>query len=263
MNRARASTTALLELAIGIALIGCNSSSGMIGTGATGGGGGMGGSETAMLRVAHFASDVPLASATEMDFVIPGEGSFNSIGFGQVAQYATVRTGRHIVSANEPGAGGELLSSITAPLEIDGRYTIVAYRDSREAAALGLMILEEETAGLAMGSGRVLIGHAADDNSWQTVNVVDFESDQVFAADLVFRGQTVPRDLVAGEYLFDFDVLAPVPIAAQGLFRLNVETGQSSLLIVVDHEVMDESVDVAVYAIGPTTVGPVSPLPSE
>jgi hypothetical protein len=265
MTHRRALTSALRALSIGLTLVGCDASGGDFGPGGTGGAagtGGMGGSDTAMLRVAHFAPEVPMASATEADFTIADEGSFNSIGFSRVSQYATLPSGSHVVSVTEPG-GREPLASMTLELEVDGQYTVVAYRDSREVTAMGLMLFEENTDGLAMDRGRVLVGHGADDSSWRVLSVVDADTDEVYALDLAFGNQAEPADLVADEYVVGFDVSPPSPMIDEGSFRLDVNAGQLSILVVVDNDTVDESVEEAVYAIGPNTSGPVPALPPE
>lgn len=265
MNHRCTSPLTRLGLAVCLALGGCSSSSsgGFGGFGGTGGGGGMEGAETAQLRVAHFAPEVPSAGATDIDFNIVDEGSFNSIGFGQVTQYAVLRTGIHSVTAREPGARGEPSASVTPELSVDEQYTILGYRHSREAGAMGLLLFEESVSGLAVNNGRLLIGHGADDSSWPALDVVDADTDEVLAADLLFGSLTEPIDLVAGEHRFGLYVASSLPRVERGRFRVNVEMGEVVILIVVDNDTVDASVDAAMYSIGPNTTGSVSALPRE
>lgn len=263
MNRGRTRTSGLFALAMGVVVTGCGSSSGGSDGDGFGGAGGAGGAETAMLRVAHLAPDVPAAGATEVDITIVDEGSLRSFSFGRVSAYTTLPTGLHTLRVTEPVVGGELLASITPELELDGWYTVIAFRDSREAGEMSLMLVEESTVGLATDSGRIVVGHVADDSSWAAVNVVDSDTDEVLAANLGFGERSEPSDQVAGQYSLGFDVSPPSPMIDEGPFRVNVDAEQPSILVVVDNDTADESVDAAVYAIGSDTAGLITPLPRE
>lgn len=269
MKRERNPVSPLLALAIGLASFGCDPSfsggppgGGLAGMGGSGGGGGAGGADTAMLRVVHLAPEVPRSGATEVDFTIADEGSFNSIGFGRASRYGRLSSGVHAVSVTEPG-GGAPLASVMPDLEAGFRYTVVAYRNSGEASAMSLMLFEENTDGLGMDSGRVLAGHAADDSSWGVVHLINAGNDEVLAADLVFGTEGDPIDLVAGEYDLGFSVASPPPTIDHGPFRVSVEAAQPLILVVVDTDTIDGSVDPTVYTLTPDTMGMVTATPLE
>lgn len=249
---------ALFTLAMGLLLGGCSSSSG-----GSGGGGGTAGTDMPMLRVAHLAPEVPSAASTRLDFEIANEGSLNGFSFGRVSDYAALPPGIHTVSASKAGTSTQRLARLTARLELEGRYTVVAYRDSSEPSAMDLLIIDETTVGLSVDRGRLLIVNGADDSSWSGPNVVDADTDEVYAANLMFATQAAPVDLLAGEYSLGLDALPPSPIIDEGPFGVNLEAEQPFILVVVDTDTVDASVAAAVYVIGPTTAGSISALPPE
>lgn len=254
----------LLVLVIGLTSFGCNSLEAGGDTGGVGGGpggaGGAGGVATAMLRVVHLAVGVPEVDATRLDFTVVDEGSFNGIAFGRASQPATLPSGMHSLDVTEPG-GGQLLASVTWELEADGRYTVVAYRDSSESTTTGLMLFDGSADGLAIGSGRVLMGHGADDSTWAMVDVVDSDANEVLAAGLVLGSQTEAIDLAAGEHELGFSVASPPPAIDKGPFPIDVSADETLVIIVVDGDVVDQSVDATVYILGPDTTGMVPAIP--
>lgn len=252
MRGSCAQSWALFTLAIGLWLGGCSSSSG--------GDGGDGGTDMPMLRVVHLAPEVPSATSTRLDFDIANEGSLNGFGFGRVSDYVALPPGIHTVSASKAGASTQRLARLTAPLELEGRYTVVAYRDSSEPDAIDLLIMDETTVGLPVDQGRLLIVNGADDSSWSAVNVIDANTDEVYAADLMFATQAAPVDLRGDEYSLGLDALPPSPVIDEGPFSVNLEAEQPLIFIVVDTDTVDASVAAAVYVIGPTTTGSISAL---
>jgi hypothetical protein len=249
---------ALFALAIGLLPNGCSSSSG-----GSGGEGGADGTDMPMLRVAHLAPEVPAAGATRLDFDIVDEGSLNGFGFGRVSDYAALPPGTHTITASRAGTSTQRLGRLTTRLETEGRYTVVAYRDSTEPSALGLLIIDESTVGLAADRSRLLIVHGAGDSAWSTVNVVDADTDDVYAADLMFANQAEPVELLAGAYRLGFDVAPPSPMIDEGPFAVNLLGDEALILLVVDTDTVEASVTAAVYVLGPDTIGSISPLPPE
>jgi hypothetical protein len=266
MNRKRTPILTLFVLVVGLASFGCNFSSGgdlgdggSTGGGGSGGAGGAGGADPAMLRVAHLAPEVPRSGATEVDFTIVDQGSFNSIGFGRVSRYGALSSGVYFLAVTEPG-GGPPLATLMPDLEAGVRYTVVAYRDS---GAMSLMLFEERTDGLGIERGLVLAAHAADDSSWGALHLINAGTDEVLAADLAFGIVSDPIDLVAGEYELGFAVASPPPAIDRGPFRASVEAAQSLILVVVDADTADESVDPSVYILTPDTIGMITATPLE
>ena len=251
---------------LGLVLFGCSSSSGGGGGTAAGGGAGgetgAGGMVPSTVRVAHLAVAVPEVDAARLDFTVVDQGSFNDIAFGRASGRATLAAGMHRVEATEPGSGSPL-ASVTWELEPEGRYTVVAYRNSGEAASTGLVVFDEGTEGLEVDHGRVVIGHGVDDSTWATVAVVDSDASEVLATGLVLGGQTVPIDLVAGPHELGFSVSSVPPMIDEGPFPVDVSTGETTVLIVVDGDFVDASVDATVYILEPDTAGMIPAIPLE
>jgi len=251
-------------LVLGLAVFGCSNSSGGGEGGAAGGGGegGAGGLATSMLRVVHLAIGVPEIDAARLDFTVVDEGSFNDIAFGRASQRATLPAGMHELNVTEPG-GGAPLGSVSWELEPEIQYTVVAYRNSGASSMTDLIVFDEGTDGLEVDSGRVLVGHGADDSTWATVDIVDADASEVLAADLALGGQTEPIDLVAGQHQLGFSVSSPPPTIDEGPFTIDVSADVTSVLIVVDGDLVDASVDATVYVLEPDTMGMIPAIPLE
>lgn len=251
---------ALLALALGS--WGCSSFSGGGGFGGFGGAGGVGGTPTSTLRVAHLAVDVPQADDTRLDFSIKDEGSFNAISFGRASRAPSLASGMVQVEVTQPG-GGFPLASVSVELEADVRYTVAAYRNSDEASGTGLMVFDEGTEGLEPGSGRVVVGHGVDDDAWATVDVVDVDTNEVLASDIPLGGQSGPLDFSAGEQRLGFAVSSVPPAIDDGPYRISVAADETAVVMVVDRDVADASVDAAVYLLEPDTSGMIPAVPLE
>jgi hypothetical protein len=262
-TKRRGSAIHLLSLlALGLGAWGCSDSSGGGGFGAFGGAGGVGGMPTSMLRVAHLAAGVPEVDDTRLDFTVVDEGSFNSISFGRASRAASLASGVVQVDVTEPG-GGLSLASVSVELEADVQYTVAAYRNSDEANGTGLMVFDEGTDGLESGLGRVVIGHAAEDSTWASVDVVDVDTDEVLVSDLGLGEQSEPLDFSAGEHRLGFSTSSVPPAIDEGPFRIAVSANQTAVVIAVDRDVADASVDAAVYVLEPNTSGVIPVIPSE
>ena len=268
MSRGWSAISGAVTLTCAVASAACSSSSsggggGFIGTGGQAGGGGEGGQggvESAMLRVAHMATDVPSATATEVDFFIVGEGSFNSIGFGRVTLYATVPAGPQVVEVRTLGGGG-VLATASGDFEPGSRHTFVAYRDAAEATEMRLMEFDEDVSGLDPTQGRLWVGHGVDDASWSIVHVVRVDENEVPLAQLELGEQTPPIDLDEGPHGLGFDIAAPSPTIDYGPFTIAVEGGEPLILFAVDQDTTDLSALAEVFRIGPDTSGAIDPLP--
>lgn len=213
-----------------------------------------------MLRVVHLAVGVPGIDEPRLDFTVVDEGSFNGIAFGRASQPAILSAGEHRLNVTYPG-GGQLLATLAWELEVDARYTAVAYRDSSQASSTGLILFEDGSDGRPVDRGRVLFGHGADDSTWSTMAVVDSDANQVLATGLVLGSRTEPIDLPAGPHDLGFSVSSPPPAIDQGPFRIDVTIDETLLLIMVDGDIVDGSVDLAVYVLEPDTAGMIPAIP--
>lgn len=214
-----------------------------------------------MLRVVHLAVGVPGVDEPRLDFTVVDEGSFNGIAFGRASQRALLPAGVHRLHVTGPG-GGQPLATLTWDLEVDARYTVVAYRDSSEASSTGLILFEEGSDGRPIDRGWVLIGHGADDSTWSTMALVDSDANQVLATGLVLGSRAEPIELPPGSYDLGFSVSSPPPAIDEGPLRIDVTIDETLLFIVVDGDIVDGSVDLAVYVLEPDTTGMIPAVPS-
>lgn len=251
----------ILILIHAFAPLGCSLDEG--GIGGSPGPGGVGGApplETSMLRVAHLAVGVPALDATELDFTVTDQGSFNGISFGRATPPATLPSDIHQLSVTEPG-GVESLADATWELEADVRYTVVAYRKPEATGALGLFVFDEGIDDLEMGHGRVLIGNAADDSTWAMVHVVDSGTGEVVAPSLAPGDQSEPIDLEAGQYELGLSISSAPPAIDLGPFLVDVAADETTILILVDGDVTDGAVEAAVHVLESTTAGMIPAIP--
>lgn len=225
--------------------------------------GGSGGSNLAMLRVAHLAPEMPAKEDTTVDFVIVDEGAFTGVPFARVSAFTSLSPDFYTIHVVPAGTADEPLATTVPTLEAGRRYTLVAHRASGETGSLGFFLFEHDTSGLVPDSGRVVMGHGVDDSSWQSVDVVDTEAEEVLIEDLAFGAQSNPTARPEGVLDFGFDV-APSSSSTidAGPFSFDVPGGAYSVLVVVDQDTADGSVDSAVFAIEPMTEGSIAPLPS-
>lgn len=245
----------VLVLVHALTAFGCAANEG--GGGGSSGFGGVGGAplvETSTLRVAHVAVGGPGVDSPELDFNIADQGSFNGISFGRATQLATLPSDVHQLSAAEPGRMTPL-ANVTWELEADVRYTVAAYRERDPVDAIGLFIFDERIDGLELGRGRVLIAHGAADSAWGTLNVVDTGTNEVIAAALAPGDQAQPIDLAAGSYELGLSISSVPPTIDAGPFLIDVAADETTVLILIDEDPSDGSVEGVVYVLEPTTVG--------
>lgn len=224
---------------------------------------GAGGDETSLLRVAHLAPELPTPASSFVDFDISGVGSFNSFEYRRVSAYAEVSPGLRVIAVTRAGTSTELLARITPRLELGGLYTVIAYRDERESSAMNLMLIEERVDGLGVESGRLVVGHAADDSSWPAMDVVEQETSSVLVADLPFGESSDSVDLNESGQSLRFEASSPPPIVVAGPFRILVEAEEPSIVFVADEDTAEGSVRAAVYWIGPNSTGLIEALEPE
>jgi len=260
--------------ALGIGVIGCgdddqSGTGGTGGTGATGGSGGAGGAgggEMAMVRVAHLAPEVPSADNTGVDILVDGAASgIENLQFGNSTGYVSLPAGDYVFGVAAAGTTTSLLD-VPATLPAGGIFTVVAYRDSAAAVPVNVLLFDEDPTGLASGSGRVLVGHGADAEAVDPVDIVT-DASAVVVDELAFGATAGPLDLAEGTVNIGFDVdtaaagggtdanddLDVGPLAAP------VTADVVTLLVAVDTDTSAELVP-AIYALLPTTEGAITTL---
>lgn len=213
------------------------------------------------IRFAHLAPDLPAADDTALDFLIEDEGSFTDVAFGSVTPYVNVEPLSYFIDILAAGGNREVLATLDPSLELGDVYTVVTYRDSREAGQMGVLLINERTDGLLFTDARFVIAHCVDDSTWQTVNLVDADTDELIAEGLALGTESGPVDRFEEVLNFGFDVLPPSPEIDEGPFSASSPAETVSVLVAVDRDTSDGSVDAEIYALGPTTRGPISTLP--
>lgn len=213
------------------------------------------------IRVVHLAPAFPDPSDTALDFEILGEGFFGDVAFAEASDNASLDPDLYFLTAAASNGTGDPLASTSFDLDAFAPSTIVAYRDDAQSSALSLATLELGTSLLGEGRGRVLIGHGADDPGWTLVDVVNADTGDVIAEDLVFGGQSASIDVDAGELPLLFEGVPPSMGIDEGPFLVTVEPQEALLLFIIDVDPTADSIDAELYGIGPMTTGTIEPLP--
>jgi len=234
-----------------------------VGDGGTGGAGGMGGGtggaggmpEPAQVRVAHLATDIPTNDNTAVDIFIDGELSpIQDLTFGNSTGFVPLPPGDYEFGIAP--ADDSPIFSFPATLSSGQIATVVAIRtvnnDSPENP-VNVLVFDGSLEGLAAGSGRVLVGHGADNTAITTVDVISTAPDgcpPALVEDLVFGTVQGPLDLPADTYSVGIAVPDSCE-AAVGPLMAPVTADVATLLIAVDENTEDglENLAAAVYAI--------------
>ncbi len=245
-----------VALLIGLlAVAGCGSSNG----GNDGGDsdGGMVG--TAMVRVAHLAPEVPAEGDTAVDILVDGAASgITDLSFGEITPFVTLDEGSYTFGVAAAGSTESVLD-VNATLEDGGVYTVIAYRDSAETVPVQVFLVVESTAGLMTGMGRVVVAHGADDSVLDPVDVINTDAPSPPVIDDFAFGTTESLDLAEGTVNIGFDVTENGEPDA-GPLAAPVTADIVTILVAVDEDTDDESLDPQVYAILPTSTGTLTTL---
>jgi len=246
-------------VAMGLLTFGCgsDSTSGTAGTGGSGGSGGSAGSGGsggmagvgAMVTAVHLAPEVPSAASTAVAIFVDGTDSGVTIEYGQSTGRIPLPAGTYDIGLGLPGGDAPLFQLDGVALSDGDDLTVVAYR-TNEALPVDVFVFSNSTAGLTAGSGRVFVGHGANDPALNPVNIStsnatgdaqcmtlipDFSFGTTFPADGV-------ADLEAGTLNVGFDVttddmdacpqVGPVPVP--------VTADVVSILIAVDENTSND-----------------------
>jgi Domain of unknown function (DUF4397) len=251
----KASFGLAMVAALGLVAFGCgdDDTSGTAGTGGSGGAGGTGGSGegTARVRVVHLAPDVPSADDTNVDILVDGATAIEDLEFAEATGFVEFPPGTYtfgIAVAGSTEAVFELEASLT-----DGQVaTVVAIRtvvSSDGAAPVNVLVFDGSTDGLAAGSGRVLVGHGADDSLLSVVDVIATEAcPPALVEDFLFGTVRGALDLPAADYSIGIAAVDSCSPAA-GPLVAPVTADVVTLLIAVDNDTTDEALAPAVYAL--------------
>ncbi len=264
MNHRNVLLSVVAALAVG--LVGCGDDE-VAGTGGTGGGtGGSGGAgggttEMAMVTVAHFAPEVPSAMDTNVDIIVSGDADavIEDLAYGESTGRVDLPPGTYTFVVAAAGTTDPALTIPDVVLEAGTDITVVAYRSGNSEAPVAYFLFSNSIDGLASGSGRVFVGHGADDDALDPVNVVTTDAmmptectDLIpgFAFGATAPGaEDDPLDLDVDEVLVAFDLDDTCPPATLGPVAVPVTDDVVSILVAVDENTSDGDLDVELWAI--------------
>ncbi len=240
------------------AAVGCSDSSGTpAGTGGTGGGGsgGTGGAMTgtATVTAAHLAPEVPTAEDTEVAIFVDGENAGVTISYGESTGRIMLDAGTYDIGIGLAEGTEPLLELMDVELMDGDDLTVVAYR-TNEALPVDVFVFNNSTDGLASGSGRVFVGHGANDPALDPVNIST--SNETGDADCMTLipgfefGTTFPADGVAdlpsGSVNIGFDVTDDEDACPQvGPVPVPVTADVVSILVAVDENTSNDAEQLA------------------
>ena len=237
-----------LVAAAALAAAGCGDDSG---SGGSPGMGGMGGSGPAGANVTavHLAPEVPTAEDTEVVIFVDGTQIPGvTISYGESTGRVNVPAGTYEIGLGVPGM--ELLTLPPVTLADGDDFTAVAYRNN-ETLPLGVFLIDNAADGLEGDDGRVVVAHGANDSLLDPVDII--LTDEGACPDPLLDqfafGTFAPAlDLPEANYNLGFD-LDPGDCEAEVKFSAPVTPGVTSILVAVDEDTTDESLDPQVWAI--------------
>ena len=246
--------------ALAFGLVGCDSSStspggGTAGAGGDAGSGGAGGAPAAGATVTavHLAPEVPSADDTEVAIFVNGANSGVTISYGETTGRIPLAAGTYDLGLGLPDGTEPLLELPGVELTDGDDLTVVAYRTNEAPLPVGVFVFSNSTDDLASGSGRVFVGHGANDPALDPVGVslgVDPDCSTLIPG---FEfGTTAPAegmllDLPEGTYQIGFD-LTPDDMndcADFGPVGVPVTPDVVSILVAVDENTSNDPGELA------------------
>lgn len=239
--------------AAALAVMGCSDddNGGAAGNGGGGGGGGGtgGAPATGNVTAVHLAPEVPSAESTAVALFVDGAEAtdLGTLEYSQSTGKIALPVGTYDIGVGVPG-GDSPLRELAGVSVTDGTdLVVVAYRTNEEIP-FQVFVFANSTDGLASGSGRVLVGHGANDPALDPVNVSLGEDPDCstliegFVFETVFPAEGAdPLDLPADTYQLGFDVTpAADPCADVGPVPVPVTADVVSILIAVDEDTSNE-----------------------
>lgn len=235
--------------AVALAAMGCGDDGTPAGSGGTGGTGGMP-MPTANVTAVHLAPEVPNAGDTAVALFVNGTEAtdLGTLEYSQSTGKIALPVGTYDIGIGQPGDDSPLLSVDGVELSEGDDLVIVAYRTNAELP-VDVFVFVNSTEGLEAGSGRVFVGHGANDSALDTVNISLGEDPDCSTLIPGFMFETTAPDggldLPADTYQIGFD-LTPEDdndCADFGPVGVPVTANVVSILIAVDEDTTDTSVD--------------------
>jgi hypothetical protein len=242
--------------AVALAAAGCSDDSG---TGGMGGGtGGTGGAPTgeATVTAAHFAPGVPAEGDTAVAIYVDGVEveALGTLEYGQTTGRVPLPAPAMYDIGIGLAGGGEPLLELTGVMLNDGDdIAAVAYR-TNDDLPVNVFTYNLSTDGLEADTGRVFVSHGANDSLLDPVDIII--TDEGACPDPLIDqfafGATAPAegvlDLPATTYNLGFD-LDPGDCVAEVSFSAPVTDAVTTIVVAVDEDLDDESLDPQVWAL--------------
>ena len=208
--------------------------------------------ETAQVRIAHLAPEVPTAGDTNVDILVNGNTALTDIEFREATGFVELPVGDYTFGIAAAGSSDPVFE-FPATLEAGAILTVVAYRTVVSGAdePVGVLVFDGSTDGLPMGSGRVIVGHGADDSLLDPVNVLNTGAcPPPLLADFEFGAVSPSLDLDIAGVNIAFNLSgSPECQVDAGPLAAPITDDVVTLLVAVDNNVDDASLAPAVYAI--------------
>jgi hypothetical protein len=208
--------------------------------------------ETAKLRIAHLAPEVPTAGDTNVDILVNGNTAITDIEFREATGFVELPVGDYMFGIAAAGTDTPVFE-FPATLEANAILTVVAYRTIESGAAdpVSVLVFDGSTDGLAMGSGRVIVGHGADDTLLDPVNVLNTGAcPPPLLPNFKFGAVSDSLDLDIAGVNIAFNVpTSPECQVDAGPLAAPITDDVVTLLVAVDNNVADNALAPAVYAI--------------
>jgi len=206
----------------------------------------------AQVRIAHLAPEVPTAGDTNVDILVNGNTAITNLAFREATGFVELPVGDYTFGIAAAGSSDPVFE-FPASLEADAILTVVAYRTVASGAddPVGVLVFDGSTDGLAVGSGRVIVGHGADDSLLNPVNVLNTGAcPPPLLPNFAFGAVSPAVDLDTDSVNIAFNLpSSPECQVDAGPLNAPITSDVVSILVAVDNDVTDNSLAPAVYAI--------------
>lgn len=223
---------------------------------------------TGNVTAVHLAPEVPTAGDTSVALFVDGVEAtdLGALQYSQSTGKIPLPVGTYDIGIGVPGGDAPLLSLDDVEVNEGTDLVVVAYRTNAELP-VDVFVFVNSTEGLEAGSGRVFVGHGANDSALDPVDVSLGETPDcsTLIPGFVFE-TTAPKgglDLAEGTYQIGFD-LSPEDdndCADFGPVGVSVTPDVVSILIAVDEDTTDttenaEALNPELWAIIPDAADP-------
>jgi hypothetical protein len=209
--------------------------------------------ETAQLRVAHLAPEIPSDTDTAVDILINGNTAIEGLEFGFATGFVELPVGEYTFGIAAAGTT-EPVFTFTQELTAGSITTAVAYRtvDNGGDSPVSVLAFDGDAEGIDAGFGRVLVGHGADDVLLEPVDVIVPDTcamDGPVVDDFMFGTVAGPLALPATTIPIAFSLTStPDCQVDAGPLDAPVTEGIVTLLVAVDNDTTAD-LDPAIYAL--------------